>query len=84
MSRKFWTPPQLSTMSGIKQDNILGFIKSGELRAINTAANANGKRPRWRIAESDWLEFLERRANKPPAPVQPVRRRRKSTTRQWV
>jgi excisionase family DNA binding protein len=85
IEREFFTPPQISAMTGMKQDNILDLIHRGELKAYNTALDPNGQRPRWRISRADLEAFLESRANKKPDSVQPVRRRRKSKPRrQWV
>jgi hypothetical protein len=87
MTRVFYTPPQLQKLSGIKMDNLLEFIRTGELKAYNTALDPNGKRPRWRIWKSDWEAFLESRANAPAPPPMPKRKRRRrkagSATTEW-
>jgi len=54
---------------------VLAWIKRGELRAINTAAKVDGKRPRWRISPTDLTIFEGRRAAG-PAPQVTHRRRR--------
>lgn len=87
IEREWFTPPQISAMTGIKLDNVMGFIHTNELRAVNTAANPNGQRPRWRISKADLETFLASRANKPLAPRSsaPRRRRRKAkASREWV
>ena len=58
---------------GVSADKVVGWIRSGELRAINLATRRNG-RPRWRIGHADLLAFEDRRAAIPAAP-QPRRRR---------
>jgi hypothetical protein len=72
---RWTTPPKVACELGVDVHAILAWIKAGELRAVNLAANANGKRPRWKISPSDLEAFLARRASQ--APTTPVRRRRK-------
>lgn len=72
---KHFPPKHYAEDIGVKVHAILGFIASGELRAVNVARNPRGQRPRWRIAESDWALFLAGRAADVPAV--PARRRRK-------
>ena len=68
------TPPQLAERYAINVDKVLGWIRSGELAAINVAAKPNG-RPRWRITAEAVIEFEQRRSSKPP--ITPTRRRRR-------
>lgn len=69
------TPPELALRWGVDADKVLKLIHSGQLRAVNLAANPKG-RPRWRISMDEVERFEERRANKPPAP-KPKRRRQR-------
>ena len=55
------TPPELAKRYGVSPDKVLGWIRNGELRAINVATKPGG-RPRWRISESDIELFEVRRA----------------------
>jgi hypothetical protein len=71
------TPPQLATRWGVAADKVLTLINSGQLRAINLAANPRG-RPRYRIYLSEVERFEEARSSKPPPPKQ--RRRRREAT----
>lgn len=82
--RKYLTPNQIDRMLGIQKGKTLGWIHAGELPAVNLAKDANGQRPRWRVAIADLEAFLASRAATPPEPPKPARRRRKSSTRQWV
>ncbi len=59
----------------VKYDTVLGWIHTGELRALSVAAKPNGK-PRWRIAEHDLEAFLLRRSASPTPKSK--RRRRKA------
>ena len=72
---KYITPAELSKRWGINLSKIIGWIKAGELRAINVAQRAGG-RPRWRIAPSDLAAFEASRAAFSSAPRPTVRRRR--------
>ena len=54
------TPPQLAKQLGVDAQKVLGWIRSGELRAVNVAERAC-LRPRWRISAEAIEEFLRRR-----------------------
>lgn len=69
------TPPTLARRWGISPDKVLGFIRAGELRAIDVSTHAGTGRPRFRIDEADILIFENRRSATPTP--KPVRRRRK-------
>ncbi len=70
-----FTPPELAKLMGIQSMKIIGWIRSGELRAINLATKRGG-RSRWRIKAADWAAFEEARTAKPP--TRPMRRPRRS------
>lgn len=72
-----FTPPQLAQRYGVKPSKILGWIKSGELQAINIATKV-ARRPRYRISHEAVAAFEEARsANRKPKP----RRRRRDRER---
>lgn len=74
-----YTPPQLAEQYGIAVERIRGWILAGQLRALNLSDSES--RPRWRITDEDWQEFLDTRANCMKSTLQnPKRkqRRRKS------
>jgi excisionase family DNA binding protein len=74
MLKKKFTPPEVAARYGVGRDKVLGWIKSGELRAINAAAKPGG-RPRYLIDQEDLVLFEQRRAvGIPPAPTRPMRR----------
>jgi excisionase family DNA binding protein len=54
------TPPQLAKQLGVQAEKVLGWIRSGELRAVNVADRAS-RRPRWRISAEAMEEFFRRR-----------------------
>ena len=60
----------------VGEDKVRGWIRRGELRAINTAAVLCGK-PRWVVTPEALAEFERRRTG--GAPPKPARRRRRRT-----
>ena len=67
------TPPQVAKRLGVSPDAVRGWIRSGELKATNTA-DPKKKRPRYRVTPDAVAEF-ERKRN--VVPIEQVRRRRK-------
>lgn len=80
----YLTPPTLGKRWGVAPEKVIELIRSGELRAINLATNANGIRPRWHIPLAAVEAFEQARSNQ-PKPEAPKRRRRAATTsgKQW-
>jgi hypothetical protein len=73
------TPPQLAKQWGIDPGKVLGWIRAGQLRAIDASARANGKRPRYLIDKADIATFEQQRAVVPSAtPRRPAWRRRQT------
>ncbi|HQZ65466.1 MAG TPA: helix-turn-helix domain-containing protein [Planctomycetaceae bacterium] len=72
---------QLQERYGVGEHTVLGWIKSGELRAINTRRSGSN-RPKWRFTEEAVSQFELIRSTSPP---QPKSRRRQpaSTTIQF-
>lgn len=71
------TPPQLAKRYHVDPSKIVGWIKSGELPAVNLATRTTG-RPRWAIDEAD-VELFELRRSATPTPKTAKRQRRKDT-----
>ncbi|MGA2256796.1 MAG: helix-turn-helix domain-containing protein [Thermoguttaceae bacterium] len=69
------TPPQLALEMGVHVDKIYAWIRSGELRATNTAVKRGG-RARFRISREDAEDFQRRRQNLPPPPRSPRRKKK--------
>lgn len=67
---KFYTPPQLAKEWGLDADKILGWIRSGQLIAVNMATTTGG-RPRYRISAEEAQAFQKRRSNSPPPQSSP-------------
>lgn len=79
---EFLTPPQLAKRAGVSCEKVIGWILAGELRGFNFAAKTGG-RPRYRVAESDWQEFLDRRSAAVSAPSAPRRSRQPAKNRRF-
>lgn len=79
---KYYTPPQLAKLAGVNPDKILSWIRRGILKASNLSDGA--KHPRWRIAEPDWIVFLDSRSNANRQATSRPRRKKETTGREWV
>ena len=82
-SRTKITPPALAKLWGVSADKIVGFIKSGELKAIDVSTNRGSARPRFLIDQRDVEAFEQGRMVVPPQPKTKRRRRRDSTVREY-
>ena len=71
-SRSTMSPSDLARHWGIKIDKVLGWISSGQLKAVNVASSTSGK-PRYRIDAEALAAF---KASRTVAPPEPRRRRR--------
>lgn len=58
----FLSPAAIAKSRGINTSKVLGWIHSGQLRALNYATRPNGV-PRWRIDPADLAEFDASRAS---------------------
>jgi hypothetical protein len=47
---------------------VLGWIRSGELRAVNVGRRPGAKKPRWRITVEALAAFEQARTPTPPQP----------------
>jgi hypothetical protein len=59
----------------IGADKLRGFIKRGELVAVNLASHLSAK-PQWRVMPEEVERFEQRRTSAPPPKPQRQRRRR--------
>lgn len=60
----------------VGEHTVLGWIRRGELKAINVGRNAGGK-PKWRITPESLTAFEELRT--PTAPAPRTTRRKRAT-----
>ena len=70
---RYFTPPELAKLWGVNANKVLGFVRTGELRAVNVAASTLG-RARWRISPSDLAVFEQRRQATAPPKSRPRRK----------
>jgi excisionase family DNA binding protein len=52
---------QVAELVGVSQSTVRGWVKSGELRAVNVGQTLHSQKPRFRILRCDLDEFLENR-----------------------
>ncbi|WP_144996389.1 MerR family transcriptional regulator [Polystyrenella longa] len=76
IQREVMTPPQLAQRWGVKPFKVLGWIRSGELPAMDISTNRGVGRPRFKVLMTDVLAFEQRR--KVQTPIKPQRRVRRS------
>ncbi len=69
------TVDDIAKRYGVKEHTVLGWIHSGELKAVNVGRALDRKRPRWRISPAA-LEAFEAARSATPAPPKASRRRR--------
>lgn len=66
-----YTVRDLTERYGVGEHTVLGWIKRGELRAIDVSRNRGGK-PRWRISAESLAAFeLARTVSPPPQRTRP-------------
>ena len=65
-SKSYMTPPEIAKLLRVSPEKVIGWIRRGELRAINVS---NGwQRKRFLIGQDDLDAFLTRREVHPPPP----------------
>ena len=78
---RYLSPRQHARLWGINPSKVLGWIRSGRLKAINLAESTLG-RPRYKISPESVREFERGRQATPPAPSK--RQRRQLNEEEWV
>jgi hypothetical protein len=76
-----YTTADVARRLRVSKNKVIGWIRRGELPAVNTAAVLCGK-PRWVITPDALARFERRRAGGPP-PQQPTRRRQKPPVKDY-
>lgn len=77
--RKVKTPPEFAEDMRVKPEKVVGWIRSGELEAVDVA-NEGSSRPRFRITPEAIEAFLKRRRTTKPAAKTTAPRRRKASS----
>jgi excisionase family DNA binding protein len=62
------TVKELCERYGVEEHTVLGWIKSGELRAINVGRKPGSKKPRWRVTPEALATFELLRTTTPAPP----------------
>lgn len=78
MTPTYLSPRQLARQLGVGPAKIIGWIRRGELRAINVATRLVGK-PRYRISPAAVAQWEQGRSATPERQAKPRRRRRIQT-----
>lgn len=71
-----FTVQEIKRHYGVTVHTVLGWIRSGELAAVNVGRNPDARKPRWRITQAA-LDAFEA-ARTPTAPAPRVRRRKQT------
>ena len=74
MTDRTFTVKNLTERFGVSEGTILGWIKRGELRALDVSRQRGG-RPRWRITQEALSDFELLRTHSPSPP--PTRRKKR-------
>ncbi len=74
-AKPYSTPPKYARELGVKPDKVIGWIRSGELRAIDVSLQPGIGRPRWRIPWDAIVAFENARTNRPA--IKPVKQSRR-------
>jgi fermentation-respiration switch protein FrsA (DUF1100 family) len=69
-----YTIADLVNRYGVTEHTVLGWIRSGELKALNVGRTPGAKKPRWRITDQALTEF---EALRTPSPTFPRAKMRK-------
>lgn len=67
----YYTVQTAAEMLSVDDEQVLAWINSGQLKAVNVAKSPAGKRRRWRIPEASIGRFLLSRLH--PASIKPTR-----------
>lgn len=63
-----YTVQDLQRRYGVTVHTVLGWIRSGELRAVNVGRRPGAKKPRWRVTQEALTAFEQLRTPIPPLP----------------
>ena len=69
-----YTVPQIAELLSVGKLKVLGWIRSGELRAWNASATRDSRKPRFLVEQTDFEQFKLSRQPIPPAPTSTRRR----------
>ncbi len=70
-----FTVADLTERYGVSEHTVLGWIRSGELKAFSVGRSPGAKKPRWRVS-AEAVESFELRRTPTPPKARARRRRR--------
>jgi hypothetical protein len=70
-----YTVQDLQTRYSVTEHTVLGWIRTGELRAFSVGRRPDAKKPRWRITQEALDAFEALRTPTPPPPRARQRKR---------
>jgi len=79
MTDRALTVREVAERYGVGEHTVLGWIRSGQLKAINVGRSPNGKKPRWRVTVEALETFELVRTHSPPPPRTRRRKRQPET-----
>lgn len=71
-----YTIADLVNRYGVTEHTVLGWIRSGELKAVNVGRTPEARKPRWRITQAALDAFEAMRT--PTAPMPRMARKRRA------
>ena len=80
LQEKSLTIQQIAEYLQTTEETILGFVRRGDLAAININLKPDAQRPRWRIEPGEFRRFLLRSRHQ-SVPATPARKRAKHTAK---
>lgn len=81
---KHYTIQELAELLSVDEEQVLACVNSGEIVAVNVAKSPAGKRPRWRVSESEAGKFLLRRRHPASMPPPAPKTQKRQTPKQYV
>jgi excisionase family DNA binding protein len=68
MAERAFTVRDVAQRYRVSEHTVLGWIRSGDLAAVNVGRRPGARKPRWRIAAHALTTFELRRTSAPPSP----------------
>lgn len=81
---KTWKVRDVGKRHDVRDDHVLHWIHTGQLRAVNIAKDPNGQRPRWRILEEDLAAFEATRSTSDTVAPRPSTPRQITNAKDFV
>ncbi|HEY1186325.1 MAG TPA: helix-turn-helix domain-containing protein [Gemmata sp.] len=76
MQSRTLTVAEVAERFGVTPETVAGWIRAGELRAVNVSRSRTSKKPRWRVTPEALAAFETARSATAEQPAAPKRRKR--------